>query len=70
MTDNITHFTGSTTLDLDPDKIIEAAIGEMQEVVIIGYDLEGELYFACSSGNKKNTLWLLKEAEKELLSDE
>jgi hypothetical protein len=65
---NIVKFTGLTKLDLEPDAILTAALGSLTEVVIIGTTKDGNQYFATSSADGKNILWLL-EAAKFMLMD-
>ena len=36
--DNVVQFSGVTRLPLDPDMLLKAAIGELDEVVILGFD--------------------------------
>lgn len=66
--DNIVKFTGLTRLELEPDAILTAALGNLTEVVIIGTDKDGNQYFATSSPDGKNILWLL-ETGKYMLMD-
>jgi len=56
-----------TKLALPPDRILKAAIGKLSEVIIIGYDKDGEFYLASSEANKKDVIWLLVAAGKEVL---
>ncbi|MEE9532721.1 MAG: hypothetical protein V3W52_17215 [Syntrophobacteria bacterium] len=55
-----------TTLDLPVDLICDSA-KQLEGIVILGYDEEGEEYFASSYGDKKEVLWLLRRLEKQLL---
>lgn len=63
----IIQFTGLTKHDLPPDQILEAAMGKLDEVVILGWDKEGQLYFASTKADGPNVLWLMEVAKKELL---
>lgn len=65
---NVVNFTGVTRLDLDPDKVLNAAIGNMSEVVICGYDKEGNEYFASSKGDGAQVLWHLERVKLRLLT--
>ncbi len=56
-----------TRLDLPPDRILEAAKGKMQSVVIIGFDAEGQEYFASSVADGGTVMWLLERCKKALL---
>ena len=56
-----------TTLDVDPDRIIQKAIGQMRRVVIIGIDKDGDEYFASSVADGGTVLWDLERAKMRLL---
>ena len=55
-----------TSLDIPADRVLEAAVGCVDPVVVIGYDEEGGLYFASSVADKRQVLWLLEAAKREL----
>lgn len=61
---------GKIGVDLHPDFILNKALGELDNVVVIGFDKDGELYFASSDSGGGDVLWLLKKAEKLLLDYE
>ncbi len=66
--DKIIHFDGITRLDLPVDRVIQMAKKEkLDEVVIIGFDPEGEFYFSSSKANGGDVLWLLEKAKQMLL---
>ena len=67
MTDNVINFGGGTFLDLPPDRVLKAATGKLEGVVLLGYDKEGNEYFASSYGSATEMLWLLERAKKRLL---
>lgn len=49
MSVEVLEFTGITSLDIDPMRILEAAKDAgMTEVVICGFDADGNEYFASS----------------------
>lgn len=56
-----------TRLDLPADKVLEKAIGQLDSVVIMGYDKEGEEVFASSIADGGNVLWLLEQCKLKLL---
>jgi hypothetical protein len=64
---NIVRFTGITKLDIPADQVIESALGKLEGVVILGYDKDGQEYFASSYADGGNMLWLLERAKKALL---
>lgn len=59
-----------TYLDLPADRILENAVGKMQGVVVMGWDAEGDLYFASSYADGGLVLWLMEMAKKRLLEVE
>ena len=61
-------FTGITRLDMPPDQILEAAKGRLEGVVIVGYGIDGEEYFASSYADGGTVNWLLDRCKLELLS--
>lgn len=66
----VIDFTGITTLDLDPDRILEAAKGELESVVIVGYgraaDGSQTEYFATSISDGGAAAWVLHRAIRRL----
>ncbi len=56
-----------TRLDLPADKVLEKAIGQLDSVVIMGYDKEGEEVFASSIADGRAVLWLLEQCKLKLL---
>jgi hypothetical protein len=57
-----------TTLDLPPERILQAAMDkDLDEVVIVGFDKNGELYFASNKSDGGGVLWLFELAKKALL---
>lgn len=67
---DIVTFTGITKLDLPPDRLLEAAVGQLDGVVILGYDKEGKEYFASSYADGGDVLWLMERLKKQLLEVE
>ena len=58
---------GVTKLDLPLDKVLEAAKGEMEGVVLMGYDKEGELYFTSTYADGGEVLCLLEKLKQKLM---
>lgn len=56
-----------TTLDLDPDRLLQKAISQMQRVLIIGIDKDGEEYFASSVADGGTALWDMERARFKLM---
>ena len=67
MTAKIIDFTGITSLDLDPERVLAKAQGQLQSVVVIGYDQDGDLYVATSYADGGDMLWALEQAKRKLL---
>jgi hypothetical protein len=55
-------------LDVPPDRVLEQARGKLKSVVLIGYGLEGEEYFASSIADGAEALWLIERAKLMLLT--
>ena len=67
--DNITDFPGETRLRTPVPKILAIAAGAgLQDCVVIGWRENGELYFASSEANGAEVMWLLRQAEHELIA--
>ena len=60
-------FTGITRLDMPPDQVLEAAIGKLEGVVIIGWTKDGKEYFASTYSDGGTVLWLTERMKKLLL---
>ncbi len=56
-----------TRLDLPPDRILENSKGKLEGVIVMGFDGEGEPYFASSYADGATVLWLLEMCKKRLL---
>lgn len=67
MTAEIVDFTGITTLDIDSDRILQSAIGKMDQVLLIGWDKDGQEYFASSVSDGGTVLWHMERAKLQLL---
>lgn len=68
MKDNVVDFPGITKLDLDPERVLKAASGELTEVVILGFTKDGDEYFASSKADGGSVLWHLERAKLKLLN--
>lgn len=67
-TAEIILFSGITTLDLPADRLLEAALKQnLDKVVILGYLPDGEEYFASSIADGGSVLWLMEKLKKRLL---
>lgn len=66
-TADIFEFNGVTRLDMDPDRLLQAAVGKLETVVIVGYDKDGREFFASSVADGAESLWLLQRSAHKLL---
>lgn len=66
----VISFTGITKLDLPPDRILESAMGKLETVLILGWDKDGNEYFASSAADGGTNLWLMERLKKQLLDVE
>lgn len=68
MSDNVVDLDVVSTLDIPPSKILAKAAGAgLTDVVVIGWDKDGKLYFASSGADAGDVNWLLDNAKLELL---
>lgn len=57
-----------TTLDVSPERILEAATREQfEDVIVIGRTRSGQEYFASSSPDGGVVIWRLERAKLQLL---
>lgn len=64
---NVIRLPCVTSLDLDPDVILEGAAGKLKTIVILGYDHDGAEYFASSVADGGTVMWLMERCKKALL---
>lgn len=64
---NVIPFGGITRLNLDPEQVLSFATGRLGGVVILGYDKDGEEYFASSYADGGEVLWLMERLKMKLL---
>lgn len=56
-----------TTLEIAPDKVLKAAIDNLDIVIVIGVERDGKDYFASSTGDAKEMLWLVERFKTDLM---
>ena len=66
----VVNLGNVTYLDLPADRLLEAAKEHVDGAVIIGFNKEGELYFASSYADAGTVLWLMEAAKKALMEVE
>lgn len=56
-----------TRLDLPVDSVLEEAKEQLESAVLIGWDNNGDLYFASTLADGGDVLWLLEKAKQMLM---
>ena len=56
-----------TRLDLPVDRVLDTAKDKLSGVVLMGYDKDGEFYFASTVADGGEVLWLMENLKKQLL---
>lgn len=68
MTAEIIELETVTSLDLPPERILRKAVeANLETVIVIGYDGDGNEYFAASSADGGGVVWALERAKMKLL---
>jgi len=65
--DNVIPLGGTTSIDLPANQVIEQTLDKLESVVIIGYDKDGDEYFASSISDGADVMWLLERSKKKLM---
>ena len=66
--DNIIPFNGHTTLDIDPEKVIDGASGKLSCVIVIGIEHDGANYYASSSGDMAKNILMIERFKFKCLN--
>lgn len=56
-----------TRLDLPADRILSAAMGQLDSVLIMGCQPDGEYYFASSVADGGTVLWMMEKLKLKLM---
>jgi hypothetical protein len=60
-----------TTEDRSPAQVLEStASADLESVVIVGFDKDGDMFFASSAANSAEVIYLLESAKHELFKME
>ena len=66
--DKVTILPVVTSLDLDVERVLQAAINAKPAyVMVIGENAHGQLYFSSSQSDGGTALWWMEKAKKALL---
>lgn len=67
---SVVDFPGETRLDLDPKRILETALDQDFEcVLVVGWKNDGDMYLAGSAANTLETIATLDIAKAALVRD-
>lgn len=69
MTASITDLPTITTLPLSPEKLLEAAKDKLTDVLILGWDKEGNFYAASSDADMARNLYLASKFAHKIHAD-
>lgn len=65
---NVEWLAIPTRHNIDPQTVLLGALNErMQDVVIVGYDRDGQEFFASSMADGADALWHLERAKHKLM---
>ena len=68
---DVVYLKTPTRLDIPAERVTKAAAEtELDGVVVVGFDAEGQFYFASSYADGGSVLWLFEMAKKKLLEIE
>lgn len=68
MTAELYTLSCITSLDIPPDRVLEAAKGILDGVMVIGFTKDGDLYTASSYADGGTALWLLEQTKQRVLN--
>lgn len=70
MSDKVVKFYPKDAAD-DPDMVLDAATGEYNSLLILGWDKEGGLDIRANNGmTHKDCLWVMEVFKQKLLNDD
>jgi len=65
---NVVILDCITKLDVPVDRVLESAKDQLDHAVILGWDKDGEMYFASTISDGSEVLWLMEKAKLNLLT--
>ena len=69
MDDNVVVLDMVTRLDLPVERILTGAQkADLESVVVLGYDQDGDFFFAATKADGGDVLWLLEDAKRRLFA--
>ena len=68
MSDNVVELDCVSSIDVPPDRILKRAqYANLTDVVVIGYDDDGQFFFASSTPEGPQVLWLMELTRTRLV---
>ena len=64
---NLLSLGRETDLDIDPDRVLDCAIGELKQVAVVGWDKDDVLYTAASTPHGGDLLVLAEGLKRRVL---
>lgn len=65
---NVVHAPIISRVDCSADDTVRKALGELDSVVIVGYDRKGNEYYASNVADGANALWHLQRGVHNLMT--
>lgn len=62
----IVSFRGVTSLDLDPDQVLEANKGKFKHLILLGYDHDDDFTVSSTIADGGDAVWMLELAKIKL----
>lgn len=64
---NVVELSCQTTLDLPAERILGKALdADLETAVVVGFDKDGQFYFASTTADGGNVMWLFEKAKLAL----
>lgn len=70
MMTNILPFNTKTTLDLDPDEVLENLKGKLTGFILAGRGVDGEYFYSSTLAHKPDSLWFAEKFKIAILNGE
>lgn len=63
----LAYIDRDTDLDIDPERVLDGAMGKLDTVVIVGWDKGDELYTAASTADSREIVFLAELLKNSVL---
>ena len=58
----------NNTSRVEPDVVLNAAVGELEEVIVIGDCLDGKKWLSASTADKQKLIWMIEQVKFKLMA--